>query len=220
VTRLYVGEECCLLAGGVSVEARAHVLDLHLERRRVRPAPGALEGHMLQEVRRTVGAGKLVPAAGVDPDADGGHLGVGRVGLRDDAEARGERGNARHREAEEGGVVSGAALRPGVAEEAVGGGDGDGTGVEEAVEIREEPAPRADCGGRDHAGFDGGVATPPGRGTRRGVWVFLSRLFLAAAGFTDSAYLKLFKNLTFLYYGNSSTGPDSKVEQGWCRTTR
>jgi hypothetical protein len=110
VTHLYVGEERCLLAGGVSVEARAHVLDLHLERLRVQPAPGALEGHMLQEVRRTVGAGKLVPAAGVNPYADGGHPGVGRVGLRDDAEARGERGNARHREAEEGGVVSGAAL--------------------------------------------------------------------------------------------------------------
>jgi hypothetical protein len=141
VTRLHVGEECGLLAGGVRVEVRAHVLDLHLERLRVRPAPGALEGHMLQEVSRPVGAGKLVSAAGVDPDADGGHPGVGRVDLRDDAEARGERGDARSREAEEGGVVGGAGLRRGVAEEAAGGGGGGGAGVEESVKVRDEPTP-------------------------------------------------------------------------------
>jgi hypothetical protein len=58
-------------------------------------------------------------------------------------------------------------FRRGVAEEAVGGGNGGGAGVEEVVEVREEPAPRVDCGGRGYAGFDGGVAPPSGRGKER-----------------------------------------------------
>ena len=133
VTALHVGKEGGLLAGGVGVEARAHVLDLHLERVRSGAALGALEGHVLEEVRRAVGAGQLEAAAGVDPDADGGHAGGGRVGLGDDAEAGGERGDARGGEAEKRGVVGGAGHRRRVAEEAVGRGGGGG--VEETVEV-------------------------------------------------------------------------------------
>lgn len=133
VAALDVGEEGGLLAGGVGVEARAHILDLDLERVRGGPALGALEGHVLEEVRGAVGAGQLEAAAGVDPDADGGHAGGGRVGLGDDAEAGGERGDARGGEAEEGGVVGGARRRRRVAQEAVGRGGGGG--VEEAVEV-------------------------------------------------------------------------------------
>ena len=160
VARLHVGEECGLFAGGVGVEASAHVLDLHLEHLRIGPAPGALEGHVLEEVRGAVCPRELEAAARVDPDADGGHPGGGRVRLRDDAEARGERGDTRLGEAEVGGVVGGAGHRRGVAEEAaVGGGrggGGGGAGVEEAVEVGEETAPRAGGGGKGgHVMFDG-----------------------------------------------------------------
>ena len=160
MARLHVSEEGGLLAGGIRVEARAHVLDLHLERLRVGPAPAALEGHVLEEVRGSVGSRELEAAPRIDPDADGGHPCGGRVGLRDDAEARGERGDARGGEPEVRGVVRGAGHRRGVAEEAAGGGRrgdrGGGGGVEEAVEVGEEPAPRAGGGGESgHDVFDG-----------------------------------------------------------------
>lgn len=143
VARLHVGEEGGLFAGGVRVEASTHVLDLHLERLRVGPAPGALEGHVLEEVRGAVGPRELEAAPRIDPDADGGHPGGGRKRLRDDAEARGERRDAHVGEAEVGGVVGGAGHRGGVAEEGAGGGGrcGGGAGVEEAVEVGDEPAP-------------------------------------------------------------------------------
>lgn len=132
---------------------------------------------MLEEVRRAVGAGQLEPAAGVDPDADGGHPRGGRVGLRDDAEARGERGDARVGEAEEGGVVGVAGHRRGVAEEAVGG-RGRGAGVEEAVEVGQgEPALRSHDGGGRHV-LDG-FPQPCSRRRRGGGGLgFSSRLFL------------------------------------------
>ena len=80
-----------LLARRVRVEVAAHVLDLLLE------LPGvthgrALEGHVLQKVRRPIGGRGLVARARVDPDADGGGLGV-RGGLGGDAEAVGEGGD-------------------------------------------------------------------------------------------------------------------------------
>jgi hypothetical protein len=129
---------------------------------------------VLEEVRRAVGAGQLEPAAGVDPDADGGHPRGGRVGLRDDAEARGERGDARVGEAEEGGVVGVAGHRRGVAEEAVGG-RGRGAGVEEAVEVGQgEPALRSHDGGGRHV-----LAPPPAAAAEEeGGLGFSSRLFL------------------------------------------
>lgn len=161
VAALHVGKEGGLLAGGVGVEARAHVLDLHLERVGVGAALGALESHVLEEVRRAVGAGQLEAAAGVDPDADGGHAGGGRVGLGDDAEAGGERGDARGGEAEERGVVGGAGQRRRVAEEAVGRGGGGG--VEETVEVRQEPAPRAHGGGGGGHVLDGVPLPLPSR---------------------------------------------------------
>lgn len=89
---------------------------------------------MLEEVRGAVGTGQLEAAARVDPDADGGHAGGGRAGLCDDAQASGERGDARGGETEEGGVVGGAGHRRCVAEEAVGGCGGGG--MEETVKIR------------------------------------------------------------------------------------
>lgn len=138
---------------------------------------------MLEEVRRAVGAGQLEPAAGVDPDADGGHPRGGRVGLRDDAEARGERGDARVGEAEEGGVVGVAGHRRGVAEEAVGG-RGRGAGVEEAVEVGQgEPALRSHDGGGRHVldGFPQPCSRrrPPPPPRRRG-FGFLLPIILAA----------------------------------------
>lgn len=159
VARLNIGEEGGLFAGGVRVEASAHILDLHLKRLSVGPAPSALEGHVLEEVRGAVSSRELEAAARVDPDADGGHPGGGRVRLRDDAEARGERRDARVGEAEVRGVVGGAGNRRGVAEEAAGGGErggGGGAGVEKATEIGDEPAPRAVGGGESsHVVFDG-----------------------------------------------------------------
>ena len=82
-----------LLPGGVGVEVSSHVLDLFLELTRVAPL-GALEDHVLEEVRGAVSLLGLEPRPGVDPDADGGGAGA-EGGLGGDAEAVGERGHAR-----------------------------------------------------------------------------------------------------------------------------
>ena len=60
--------------------------------------PRALEGHMLQEMRKAVLAGALVARAGADPDAERGGLEM-RHGVGDDAQSRGQSGDARGHEA-------------------------------------------------------------------------------------------------------------------------
>ena len=62
-----------LLAGGVGVDVAADVLDLLGDPRR-RAALGALEGHVLEEVRHAVLAGPLVPGAAGDIGAEGDGL--------------------------------------------------------------------------------------------------------------------------------------------------
>lgn len=61
----------------------SHVLDLFLKLTRV-AALGALEDHVLQEMRSAVGLLGLEARAGVDPDTDGGRAG-GEGGLGGDA---------------------------------------------------------------------------------------------------------------------------------------
>ena len=80
-----------------------HVLDLLLQLPRG-PLLGALENHVLEEMRGAVGVVGLESAAGVDPDADGGGLGR-EVGLGSDAEAGGEGGDAGEGGGEDRGVV-------------------------------------------------------------------------------------------------------------------
>lgn len=74
VTAEDVGEEGGLLARRVGIESAAEVLDLLLQGAGG-PAAGALEDHMLEEMRGAVGAGSLESAAGIDPDTDRGHVG-------------------------------------------------------------------------------------------------------------------------------------------------
>ena len=75
---------------------------LHSRRRRSRSSQlpahmsaahrGALEGHVLQEVRRAVAGIRLVAAAGIDPHTHGGGARVGHV-LRGHAQAVGQAGD-------------------------------------------------------------------------------------------------------------------------------
>lgn len=105
VLALHVGKEGGLLAGGVGVEAGAHVLDLLLKGAGG-AAASALEDHVLEEMCGAIRTGRLEAAAGVDPDSDGGSMGGGRgCNLGDDADAVGEGGEADAREAEESGMV-------------------------------------------------------------------------------------------------------------------
>ena len=82
-----------LLARRVRVEVAAHVFNLLLQPSR-RALGGALERHVLQEMRRAVVRGGLVTRPGVDPNPHGRGLGV-RRGLRRDAHAVGERRHLR-----------------------------------------------------------------------------------------------------------------------------
>ena len=84
-----------LLARGVRVEVRAEVLHLELERM-LRAAAGALEGHVLEEVRGAARRVRLRARAGVDPHAHGRRLRM-RVRLRRDREAVREGGDFRER---------------------------------------------------------------------------------------------------------------------------
>jgi len=94
----------------------SHVLDLFLKLTRV-AALGALEDHVLQEVRGAVGLLGLEARAGIDPDADGGGAGgEGRFGGY--AEAIRERRDARLRCSEDASVVGKRGARGAVFEEA------------------------------------------------------------------------------------------------------
>lgn len=77
-----------LLTRGVGVEVATHVLDLHLELS-LSAVGGALEGHVLEEVRDTVVLLSLVSAAGVDPHAHGGGLAVAALGSHTEAVSEG-----------------------------------------------------------------------------------------------------------------------------------
>jgi len=80
-----------LLARGVRIEVRAHVLHFELERLLGAPV-GALERHMLQKVRGAVGRVGFCPGSRVDPDTDRGCLRV-RVRLGGYCQAIGQRGD-------------------------------------------------------------------------------------------------------------------------------
>ena len=63
-----------LLARGIGVEMPAHRLDLLGDGPRAAPALGALEGHVLQQMRDAVDLGRLVARADIGPDAEGDGL--------------------------------------------------------------------------------------------------------------------------------------------------
>lgn len=91
-----------LLTARVRVQVRAEVLDLELEAV-LGALPGALERHVLEEVRNARGRRRLGARASVDPDADGRRLGVRRRLGRDgepvgQGRDLGERQRARRRE--------------------------------------------------------------------------------------------------------------------------
>lgn len=104
-----LGEVRGVLARGEGVEVRAHVLDLLLQVPLAAPL-GALEHHVLQEVRGAIRGGRLEAAPGVDPHAHGGRLGR-EVALAGDAHPVRERGDPRLRRAQDGGVVRGGRQR-------------------------------------------------------------------------------------------------------------
>mmetsp|Transcript_11819 Transcript_11819/g.31902 ORF Transcript_11819/g.31902 Transcript_11819/m.31902 type:complete len:270 (-) Transcript_11819:93-902(-) len=68
-----------LLPRGVRVQMAAHVLDLLLELDAAAPT-GALEGHVLQEMRRAVVFLRFEAAARIDPNADRQRLVCGALG--------------------------------------------------------------------------------------------------------------------------------------------
>lgn len=67
---------------GVGIQVASHVFELYLQL--VLASLGrALEGHVLQEVSRAIVFGRLIPAASVDKNADGGSLSM--AALQDEA---------------------------------------------------------------------------------------------------------------------------------------
>ena len=76
-----------------SVEIAAGRLDLLGDGARAAP-PRALEGHVLEKVRKAMLACALVARAGPDPDAERGGLKM-RHGVGDDAQSRWQGGDAR-----------------------------------------------------------------------------------------------------------------------------
>ena len=84
-----------LLSGRVGVEMGTQVLDLELELV-LRSSAGSLEGHVLEEVGGTVRAVGLGSGPSIDPNSDGGRLGV-RVRFRRDGQSVVEGGDLRER---------------------------------------------------------------------------------------------------------------------------
>ncbi|CAL9758136.1 unnamed protein product [Musa acuminata subsp. burmannicoides] len=128
----------------------AHVLNLFLQLSHC-PRFGALEDHVLQEVRGPVGLIGLEAAPGVDPHADRGGAGVtSRVG--GEAEPVGEGGDAGLRGGQDGGMVGKGGVGGGVAEES-------GVGVIEALDLGSDGLGEAIVehhGGFGQGGSDGG----------------------------------------------------------------